>query len=100
MISLLQKRIWIYFPFKDIEHDPTMPSNAKRYQDKYPNFQGALKRDDSLRDFRNDDMLIVAAHGLPNMSNEIGVSVLNPNVSEQEKQIRTLTGGAPQRCLI
>lgn len=89
------KRIWVYFPFKDIEHDPTMPSNAKRYREKYKNFQGVLMRDDSLGNVQNDDMLIVAAHGLPGNSNQIAVSVLNPDVSTMEKAARILTNRPP-----
>ena len=68
---------WLYFPFKDISADSTMPANLKRYQDKY----GATKL--TVRQYgdgyfldrvRDDDMFIVAGHGDPE-DERIGVSV-------------------------
>jgi len=67
---------WLYFPFKDISADPTMPKNLKRYQGKYgANLTVRQFGDGELfNDVGDDDMFIVVGHGLPGNEN-IGVSV-------------------------
>ncbi len=64
----------LYFPFTDISRDSTMPQNRARYESKYG---GGLKvrfKGDPLHDVKDDEMLIIGGHGLPD-SSKIGVSV-------------------------
>jgi hypothetical protein len=66
----------LYFPFKDITADPSMPLNLKRYKDKYADRLTVRQLGDGNRldNVGDDDMFIIAGHGLPN-DNRIGVSV-------------------------
>jgi hypothetical protein len=64
---------WLYFPFKDISNDPTMPGNQKRYEDKYGTGVTVLMKGARLMYVKEQDMLIIAGHGLPN-SGKIGVT--------------------------
>jgi hypothetical protein len=75
-------RKWLYFPFTDITNDATMPGNKKRYEEKYGERlivrqKGQLA---SLVDIGDDEMLIIAGHGLPD-SQKIGVTT-NPGVKK------------------
>src|SRR5262249_5832783 len=58
-------RKWLYFAFKDISADPTMPGNLKRYQDKYGGQLTVRQFGDGnlLNDVGDDDMFIVNGHG-------------------------------------
>lgn len=67
---------WLYFPFNDISQDTTMPQNRKRYEEKYQTRLTVAFKGDSLSGVKDDDMLIIAGHGLPN-SDKIGVTT-NP----------------------
>lgn len=59
---------WLYFPFSDISKDTTMPQNRKRYEDKYGQDLTVRFKGSQLNDVGDDDMLIIAGHGLPNSS--------------------------------
>jgi hypothetical protein len=66
-------RKWLYFPFKDISKDTSMPQNKLRYEEKYGEDLSIAFKGDSLRTVQNDEMLIIAGHGLPKMA-KIGVT--------------------------
>jgi len=68
-------RKWLYFPFKDITQDPTMPGNKDRYEKKYGDRLIVRQKGElaSLADVHDDEMLIIAGHGLPN-SSRIGIT--------------------------
>ena len=70
---------WLYFPFKNIDNDPTMPRNLKRYQDKYGANLTVRRLGNLLLDVPDDDMLIIAGHGLPKDS-RIGVTVIEDSL--------------------
>lgn len=65
---------WLYFPFKNIDSDPSMPKNLQRYQAKYGAGLTVRKLGNLLLDVPDDDMLIIAGHGLPG-DDRIGVTV-------------------------
>jgi hypothetical protein len=68
-------RKWLYFPFQDITHDATMPGNRERYEQKYKSRLIVKQKGDPrcLADIHDDEMLIIAGHGLPDQS-AIGVT--------------------------
>jgi len=68
-------RKWLYFPFQDISHDAEMPGNRKRYEEKYGERLIVKQKGDPrcLADIHDDEMLIIAGHGLPDKS-AIGVT--------------------------
>ena len=65
---------WLYFPFKNIDSDPSMPKNLQRYQAKYRAGLTVRKLENLLLDVPDDDMLIIVGHGLPG-DDRIGVTV-------------------------
>lgn len=85
---------WLYIPFANIQDDPTMPGNKKRYTDKYQARIGVIHHPEKLNDVDNDDVLIIGGHGMPG-SKEIGVSVLDNNVSWHEMAARKLYNKPP-----
>ncbi|MGH7078387.1 MAG: hypothetical protein ACREFU_09835 [Acetobacteraceae bacterium] len=64
---------WLYFPFDDISKDPTMPGNRKRYEEKYKANLTVVMLGDLLHLVGDDEMFIIAGHGLPG-SSEIGIT--------------------------
>jgi hypothetical protein len=66
-------RKWLYFPFKDISKDTSMPQNKQRYEEKYGEQLTVAFKGDALGAIKDDEMLIIAGHGLPNLA-EIGVT--------------------------
>ncbi|MGH7066578.1 MAG: hypothetical protein ACREFO_08765 [Acetobacteraceae bacterium] len=64
---------WLYFPFDDVSKDPTMPGNRQRYETKYEQNLTVVSKGQPLNLVGDNDMLIIAGHGLPN-SSRIGVT--------------------------
>lgn len=64
---------WLYFPFDDVSQDPTMPGNRQRYETKYGQNLTVVGKGQPLNLVGDNDMFIIAGHGLPNKS-DIGVT--------------------------
>jgi hypothetical protein len=76
---------YLYFPFaNDIDFDPTMPANKSRYETKYGNNLQVVQYPDSLAQVDNDEMVIVAGHGLPG-NDKVGLSIDDPNTPRLER---------------
>lgn len=87
---------YLYFPFQDdISYDPTMPANKARYEKKYGTGLRVVQYPGSLAQVQNDEMLIVAGHGLPGNKN-IGLSVDDPATPNLERAGRFLGGHRPR----
>ncbi|MGH7121068.1 MAG: hypothetical protein ACREFP_19115 [Acetobacteraceae bacterium] len=64
---------WLYFPFDDVSQDKTMPGNRQRYETKYRQNLTVVGKGQLLSLVGDNDMFIIAGHGLPN-SSRIGVT--------------------------
>ena len=75
------KKKWLFFPFHNIDNDPSMPGNAQRYKAKYASrglFDMMQWPTGDLSRVQFDEMLIIAGHGWHGKSS-IGVNVLKPD---------------------
>jgi hypothetical protein len=87
---------YLYFPFQnDIDYDPSMPSNKKRYADNYGNNLQVIQYPGSLAQVQNDETLIVAGHGLPG-NGKIGLSIDDPGTPLMERAGRFLGNHRPK----
>ncbi|MGH2390957.1 MAG: hypothetical protein ACRDIE_22380, partial [Chloroflexota bacterium] len=64
---------WLYFPFDDVSNDPTMPGNRQRYESKYGQDLTVVGKGQLLSLVGDNEMFIIAGHGLPN-SSRIGIT--------------------------